>query len=155
MSLVLALILSSSAFTGGGTIPSKYTCDGQNISPPLSWQGEPAKTKSFALIVDDPDAPVGVWDHWLLYNIPATTHQLSENLTTLPSGADGGKNSFGKTNYGGPCPPDREHRYFFKLYALDTKLNIASDATKPQLESAMQGHILGTATLIGKYDRKK
>lgn len=120
----MAFILESSAFNNGGSIPSKYTCDDDDISPPLSWRDAPTDTKSFVLIVDDPDAPVGTWDHWLLYNIPAATHELAENLTSAPDGAHGGKNSWGKTTYGGPCPPDREHRYFFKLYALDSKLNL-------------------------------
>lgn len=150
----MAFILESSAFSNGGSIPSKYTCDGDDISPPLSWQDAPTDTKSFVLIVDDPDAPVGTWDHWLLYNIPATTYELEENLTSAPDGAHGGKNSWGKTTYGGPCPPDREHHYFFKLYALDSKLNLSSNASKSQIESAMRGHILGTATLMGKYNRK-
>ncbi|MDR3492396.1 MAG: YbhB/YbcL family Raf kinase inhibitor-like protein [Gammaproteobacteria bacterium] len=149
----MTFTIKSSAFSEGSSIPSIYTCDGDDISPPLSWHDEPANTKSFVLIVDDPDAPIGNWDHWLLYNIPATTHTLNENLTSTPSGANGGKNSWGNTNYGGPCPPDREHRYFFKLYALDCHLDLTSNATKSKIESAMDGHILGTATLMGKYNR--
>ena len=105
------------------------------------------------MIVDDPDAPVGTWDHWLIYDIPVSIHELSENLTTLPDGAYGGRNSWGNPTYGGPCPPDREHRYFFKLYALDSKLNLASGASKSQIESAMKGHILETATLMGYYQK--
>lgn len=150
----MAFIIESSAFSDNTSIPSTYTCDGDNISPPLSWSGEPANTRSFVLIVDDPDAPVGVWDHWLLFNIPAEIHELSDNLTSALNGALGGKNSWGKTNYGGPCPPPgREHRYYFKLYALDSILKLTSDASKSLIESAMDGHILGTATLMGKYKR--
>lgn len=151
----MALILKCAAFANNNPIPTKYTCDGADISPPLSWQGAPANTKSFVLIFDDPDAPRGTWDHWLLYNIPATTHTLVENITTLPEGTLVGKNSWGNTTYGGPCPPDREHRYFFKLFALDTYLTLAAGATKPQIESAMQKHLLATATLIGTYNRIK
>lgn len=150
----MAFILESSAFSEGDFIPSEYTCDGNDISPPLSWQGELANTKSFVLIMDDPDAPMGNWVHWLVFNISETTHELPENLLSPNDGAQFGKNSWGKVAYGGPCPPDRTHRYFFKLYALDTKLKLLNP-TKQQLESAMQGHILGTATLMGKYNRKK
>lgn len=150
----MALILESPVFVEGGSIPSKYTCDAEDISPPLKWKGEPANTESFVLIVDDPDAPVGNWDHWLLFNIPKTVHDLPENLTLSPIGAVCGKNSWGNSTYGGPCPPDREHRYFFKLFALDIKLNLSSNATKPQIESAMHGHIVANAELVGKYIRK-
>src|SRR3990167_524972 len=139
----MTLTLKSAAFTEGNSIPSTYTCDGEDLSPPLNWQGEPANTKSFVLIVDDPDAPMGTWDHWLIYNIPPAIHELSENLTSLPTGAHEGKNSWGNIGYGGPCPPDREHRYFFKLYALDFMLTLTPNATKSQIESAIQGHILG------------
>lgn len=145
--------LQSPAFNDGNSIPSKYTCDADNISPPLMWQNEPENTKSFVLIVDDPDAPAGNWDHWIIFNIPITIHELSENLHSLPDGAQYGKNSWGKTSYGGPCPPDGEHRYFFKLYALDTNLNISSNATKSQIISAMDGHIIADAKLMGKYKK--
>lgn len=117
--------LSSAAFTQNGTIPSVYTCDSDNrngVSPPLKWENAPKETVSFVLIMDDPDAPVGSWDHWLMSNIPATTKKLDENLKTLPAGAQLGANSWKRFDYGGPCPPDREHRYFFKIYALDIKL---------------------------------
>lgn len=149
----MGLTLQSSAFNEGSSIPSKYTCDGTNISPPLSWHDEPKSTKSFVLIVDDPDAPVGNWDHWLLFNIPETTHEMSENLSSLPNGALQGKNSWGKSAYGGPCPPDGEHRYFFKLYALDTLLSLSAGATKSQIESGMKGHILADAKLMGRYKK--
>lgn len=149
----MALMIRSPAFAENGTIPTKFTCEGDDISPALSWQGAPTNTKSFVLIMDDPDAPVGIWDHWLLFNIPANTNSLPENLSSLPSGTQIGKNSWNKASYGGPCPPDGEHRYFFKLYALDTKLNL-SNPQKDEIESAMQGHILATATLMGKYVKK-
>lgn len=149
----MGLAIKSSAFNEGGSIPSQYTCDGEDISPPLSWQDEPKNTKSFVLIVDDPDAPVGNWVHWILFNIPEAIHELSENLSSLPNGAQFGKNSWEKSTYGGPCPPNGEHRYFFKLYALDTLLNLPAGATKSQIESAMRGHIIATAKLLGKYKR--
>lgn len=145
--------LKSSAFQDNDLIPVKFTCDGEDISPPLIWEGAPAGTKSFALIVDDPDAPMGVWDHWILFNIPALVSELPQNLSSLPTGAQAGLNSWNKMSYGGPCPPDREHRYFFKLYALDTQLKL-TQPNKSQLESAMEGHILATAKLIGRYNRK-
>lgn len=145
--------IKSAAFNEGGAIPSKYTCDGKDISPPLSWQNTPQGTKSFVLIVDDPDAPAGNWIHWIIFNISETTHELSENLCSLPNGAKQGENSWGKSTYGGPCPPTGEHRYFFKLYALDTLLNLPGGANRSQIESAMQGHILATAKLLGKYKK--
>lgn len=149
----MGLIIQSSAFNSGNSIPMKYTCDGANIPPPLSWEGEPKNTQSFVLIVDDPDAPAGTWNHWIVFNIPKTTHDFSENLLTLPNGAKYGKNSWEKTAYGGPCPPQGEHRYLFNLYALDTVLNLSANTNKSQIQSAMQGHILATATLIGKYKK--
>ena len=148
----MTLTLQSNDFIANGLIPSEFTCDGDNISPSLSWHGAPSSTKSFVLIMDDPDAPGGVWDHWLLFNIPAALHELSADLISLPDNSQIGMNSWGKTEYGGPCPPDREHRYFFKLYALDTKLNL-SCPKKSQLEAAMEGHIIEKAVLIGRYNR--
>src|SRR5207248_6983226 len=115
--------LISTEFSEGKEIPIKYTCDGEDIAPPLSWTNEPKETKSFVLIMNDPDAPVGNWDRWIVYNIPAETHVLASN-TSLPKGTLEGLNSWGKSQYGGPCPPDRRHRYFFKLYALDITLNL-------------------------------
>lgn len=147
------LTLTSPQFTDGGSIPSRYTCDAQNYSLPLQWENVPSAAKSLVLIMDDPDAPMGTWDHWLVFNIPATIHSFEENMHTLPEGAKGGQNSFKTTVYGGPCPPDREHRYFFKLYALDTLLDLPEGATKTQIESAMQGHILQQTKLMGKYNR--
>src|ERR1019366_3211950 len=148
--------LTSSAFQEGGSIPSLYTCDGKDISPPLSWFGEPAGTKSFALIADDPDAPRGTWVHWVLWNLPATAHELKEPLPAiphLPSGAHQGKNDSGESGYGGPCPPSGTHRYFFKLYALDAMMSLKSGTSKSQLEAAMKGHVIGQATLMGVYSR--
>lgn len=148
--------LSSAAFTQNGTIPSVYTCDSDNrngVSPPLKWENAPKETVSFVLIMDDPDAPVGSWDHWLMFNIPATTKKLDENLKTLPAGAQLGANSWKRFDYGGPCPPDREHRYFFKIYALDIKLSLDEGASKQEIEDDMEGHILAQAQLMARYDR--
>jgi len=148
--------LNSQAFRPGGMIPAKYTCDGADISPPLTLPDPPAGTKSFALIMDDPDAPVGTWVHWVIWNIPATTRALEENVpktASLPNGARQGTNDFKRIGYGGPCPPSGTHRYFFKLYALDTTLNLPPETTKSVLEDTMRGHILVQADLIGKYTR--
>lgn len=152
---VMALQIQSSAFSNEGTIPAKYTCDGENISPPLSWGQAPQGTKSFALIMDDPDAPHGTFDHWLVFNLPADTHTLPEAIKTLPVGTQEGKNSFGKTSYGGPCPPDREHRYFFKLYALDQMLPLKNGASKREIELAMKDHVLQLGQVMGRYDRSR
>lgn len=146
--------LSSSAFSSGGAIPKNYTCDGSDVSPPLSWVGAPA-AQSFALIVDDPDAPAGTWVHWVLYNAPGSAKQFSEGVKKDEQLSDGtlqGRNDFRKTGYNGPCPPPgKPHRYFFKLYALDTKLNLKPGATKAEVESAIKGHIVGQAELMGKF----
>ncbi|MBI5447436.1 MAG: YbhB/YbcL family Raf kinase inhibitor-like protein [Gammaproteobacteria bacterium] len=150
-----AFILTSSAFHAGGLIPEKYTCDGEDISPALTWQGAPAGTQSFVLVLDDPDAPVGIWDHWLLFNIPANTQVLPEGMNALPPGTQEGLNSWHRLGYGGPCPPDTLHRYFFKLYALDTTLSLPEGVKKPLIEAAMQDHILATAELMAKYDRPR
>lgn len=154
----MAMKIESPSFKHEGMIPSTFTCDGKDISPALKWSGAPENTKSFALINDDPDAPVGLWVHWVIYNIPSGTHELHENFpkdAELKNGAKNGKNSWGKLGYGGPCPPSGTHRYFFKLYALDTMLNLPSGAAKEQVESAMKGHILAEAQLMGKYKRQK
>ena len=145
----------SNAFENEKIIPSKYTCDGSDISPLLSWDGAPDNTKSFVLIVDDPDAPHGTWDHWILFNIPSSVHQLPENISTLPEGTREGKNSWDKTGYGGPCPPSGVHRYYFKLYALDAALDLAPKKTKADLLQAMQGHILAEAHVMGEYERRR
>jgi len=155
----MALTLTSSAFKAGGGIPSSYTCEGENLSPPLAWDGVPAGTKSLALVIDDPDAPdpsapKRVWVHWILYNLPANASGLAENADKagLPAGAARGVNDAKKTSYGGPCPPIGRHRYFHKLYALDTMLDLAQP-TKAELEAAMQGHVLAQAELIGTYQK--
>lgn len=149
--------ITSTAFPGGGTIPKKHTCDGPDLSPPLSWKEPPAKTQTFALIADDPDAPVGTWVHWVIYNIPASSKELAEGVKKdehLPDGTLQGRNDFRKIGYGGPCPPPgKPHRYFFKLYALDTKLTLKAGASKADVESAMKSHILGQTELMGKYGR--
>lgn len=148
--------ITSTAFREGGMIPKRHTCDGTNVSPPLAWTSVPNDTKSFALIYDDPDAPMGTWVHWVLFNLPANVKELSENIQsqkTFANGAKQGKNDFGKIGYGGPCPPSGTHRYYFKLYALDIMINLEAGATKKQLLKAMQGHILAEGQLMGKYKR--
>lgn len=152
----MELQLSSSAFEEGGMIPKQYTCDGADISPPLAWQNAPDSAKSFALICDDPDAPRGTWVHWVIFNIPADNTELPENIVPqkeLPNGAKQGTNDFRKIGYSGPCPPGGVHRYYFKLYALDTMLDLKPGATKADLLKAMEGHILSLAQLMGKYKR--
>jgi len=149
--------LNSSVFSQDGMIPSKYTCDGQNISPQLSWEAVPENTQSIALIADDPDAPSGTFVHWVLFNLPEETREISENVPrekTLHDGASQGINGFGKIGYGGPCPPSGTHRYYFKIYALDKKLELDPGANKTMLLDAMQGHILGKGQLMGKYKRQ-
>ena len=153
-----ALSISSPAFQDGGGIPSKYTCEGEDISPPLSFAGAPAGTRSLALIVDDPDAPDPAapkmtWVHWVLYNLPPDTTGLEEGVRRLPAGTLEGVNDWRRTGYGGPCPPIGRHRYFFKLYALDTVLPDLHAPTKADLEQAMQGHVLAQATLMGTYQK--
>ena len=149
--------ITSSAFEHEGLIPPKYTCDGADISPPLQWEGVPEATMSIALISDDPDAPMGTWVHWVIFGLPADTKELAENIPpdeTLPNGARQGISNFGRIGYGGPCPPSGTHRYFFKIYALDTELELAPGAGKSDLLKAMEGHTLGQGQLIGKYKRK-
>jgi Raf kinase inhibitor-like YbhB/YbcL family protein len=148
--------LLSSAFQHEGMIPDKFSCKGQDISPPLKWENAPAGSKSFVLICDDPDAPMGTWDHWLLFNIPASVTELQEGVPAqaeLPNGARHGKNSWGRMDYGGPCPPGGTHRYFFKFYALDTLLDLEPGVSKKELMNAMQGHILDQTQLMGKFKR--
>lgn len=149
--------LTSPAFPHEGEIPDVYTCDGRDVSPPLQWTGVPPGTKSLVLIVDDPDAPDPraprmVWVHWVLYNLPPELPGLAE-AAGVPKGATAGMNDFGRTRYGGPCPPIGRHRYFFKLYALDTRLPEMGAITKAQLERAMSGHVLAEAVLMGTYER--
>lgn len=149
--------ITSSAFQDGGLIPAKYTCDGADVSPPLQWDNVPQGAKSIALICDDPDAPMGTFVHWVLFNLPAETRQLAEKVAadkTLPSGARQGTSGFGRVGYGGPCPPSGTHRYFFKIYALDTTLDLPAGARKSDLLKVMQGHILAQGQLVGKYKRR-
>jgi Raf kinase inhibitor-like YbhB/YbcL family protein len=153
----MAIIVTSSAFKEDGMIPSKYTCDGNNISPPLKWQQVPQGVKSFALISDDPDAPVGTWVHWVMWNIPAEANGLPENVPPTKELADGSKqgiSDFRRPGYGGPCPPSGTHRYYFKIYALDVKPELANTCTKQDLLEAMKGHILAEGQLMGKYKRQ-
>jgi Raf kinase inhibitor-like YbhB/YbcL family protein len=150
--------LSSSAFKDGQPIPVQYTCDGKNISPPLTWKRAPANTESFVLIVDDPDSPTGIWTHWTLFNVPADVSELVEDFAhthaATPSAKDG-MNSFKKVGYGGPCPPaGKQHRYFFKLYALDIPLDLQPGASRSDIESAMAKHVLAMGQLMGTYQRK-
>ena len=150
--------LKSSAIATDGVIPLKYTGDGIDISPPLSWSDSPEGTESFVLICDDPDAPRGTFVHWVLYNLPAATRGLPENLSREPRLTNlgvQGKNDFGKLGYGGPCPPSGTHHYFFKLYALSQQIDLAPGATKAQVEKAMRGHILATSEIIGLYRRQQ
>jgi len=145
--------ITSPAFENNAMIPSKYTCDGADINPPLEFHDVPQNASSLVLIVDDPDAPVGTWVHWIVYNINPDCRIVNEN--SIPSGGIQGLNDFRKYNYGGPCPPSGTHRYFFKLYALDCKLNLKGNVTKKDLEKEMEGHILAKAELIGLYKRKR
>ena len=145
------LQVKSPAFQEGGMIPGTYTCNGSDISPPLSWSGVPAGAKSIALIMDDPDAPRGTWVHWVLFNIPPDTTGLGESTD---GGAQQGHNSWRRTGYGGPCPPGGTHRYYFKVYALDILLTPKTGVTKDQLLRAMDGHVLAEGQLMGRYSRK-
>ena len=142
--------VSSPAFPDGGVIPAKYTCDGDDLIPPLLFEDVPSNAKALALIVDDPDAPGGVFDHWLIWNIAPEVRTIEEGRSPK---AVTGENSARQTSWMGPCPPDREHRYCFKLYALDAEIDLTEGATKPQLENAMKKHVIAQAQLIGRYDR--
>ncbi|MBU0458194.1 YbhB/YbcL family Raf kinase inhibitor-like protein [Patescibacteria group bacterium] len=147
--------LTAPAFANNGKIPSKFTCDGENINPALSFDDVPAQAQSLVLIMDDPDVPKsiredGMWDHWVVFNIPPHTQGVNEN--GQPDGV-AGSNTRGDLSYGGPCPPDREHRYFFKLYALDSELDLPEGSTKAEVEEGMRDHIIGEAELVGLYKR--
>ena len=144
------LRVRSVAFSHGGHIPPKYTCEGENVNPPLEVSDLPQNTKTLALIVEDPDAPRGVYDHWLVWNIPPN-EAIGENSRSGISG----KNSFGNTGYGGPCPPSGSHRYFFKVYALDSDLDIGAGSGKSTLQEAMKDHVLATGELMGHYQKRK
>ncbi len=157
----MSLTISSTAFAHNASIPSLYTCEGKDVSPPLAWSGAPAGTKSFALIVDDPDAPDPAapkmtWVHWILYGIPPSAAALPEAVksSALPAGTHEGVNDWKRTGYGGPCPPIGRHRYFHKLYALDTVLPDLKHPDKSALEKAMQGHVLAQAVLLGTYQKR-
>jgi len=156
--VAMTVQLTSSAFAEGGFVPAKYTCDGENVSPPLQWSGVPGAAKSLALIADDPDAPAGTWVHWVLYGLPPTVTELPEKVPatdSLANGAKQGINDFQRLGYGGPCPPaGGPHRYFFKLYALDTEIPLPPRAAKKDLVGAMEGHILAQGQLMGKYKRQ-
>jgi Raf kinase inhibitor-like YbhB/YbcL family protein len=151
------IVLTTAAFQPGADIPRKYTCDAEDVSPPLRWTNAPAATKSFALIADDPDAPGGTWVHWVIYDLPADTKELPEAVAkteALPSGAKQGVNDFRKLGYNGPCPPPGSaHRYYFRLYALDAPSDLKAQATKLQVLEAIKGHALGAAELMGRYKR--
>lgn len=147
----MSFYVKSKAFHENGVIPSQYTCDGRNISPPLAWSGLPEGTESLALIVDDPDAPAKTWVHWVVYNIPPTIKESPEG--TVPESSLQGINDYKRAAYNGPCPPSGTHRYFFKLYALDILLPLPKGATKEELEAAMQEHILAEAHLVGTYTK--
>ncbi len=148
----ISLSLTSPAFAEGESIPAIYTCSGEDISPELTWSEPPAGTQSFALIMDDPDAPAGTWVHWVLYNLPAGTRTLPEGYTP-ESGVTAGKNSSGRSSYNGPCPPSGQHRYFFKLYALETILEADAGLDKSGLLTLMEGHVLGEGQLMGVYQK--
>ena len=145
--------ISSTAFAPNGRIPKKYTCDGPDVNPPLKFEGITSEAKSLVLVVDDPDAPAGTWVHWVLWNIDPKTADIREN--SVPENARQGINDFRKHDYGGPCPPSGTHRYFFKLYCLDTILDLGLNATKGDIESSMKGHILEKTELIGLYNRSR
>jgi Raf kinase inhibitor-like YbhB/YbcL family protein len=153
----VSLELASPDFTPGGNIPKQFTCEGANISPALKWNDPPGAAQSFVLIADDPDAPVGTWVHWVIFNLPASLRAIPQNFPKNEQSADGsrqGRNDFGEIGYGGPCPPPgKPHRYFFKLYAVDGKLKLAPGATKAQVERAIEGHILAQGEYIGRFSR--
>lgn len=153
----MAFVLTSSAFASGAEIPLRHSCKGEDLSPALHWSGAPAKTVAFAVIMDDPDAPAGVWVHWVLWNVPRSATSLQEAVAkndTLDDGSQQGRNSFGKIGYNGPCPPQGQtHRYFFRLYALDVKLNLSADADRAQLDTAMKGHVLAQTEYMGTFHK--
>jgi len=153
----MEIIITSPAFEEGGMIPEKYTCDEIDVSAPLAWASVPEGTKTLALICDDPDAPIGTFVHWVIFNLPANINELPENVPPdkeLENGAKQGRNGFRKIGYGGPCPPRGTHRYYFKLYALDTELDLKAGVKKKKLLKAMERHILGKSQLMGRYKRR-
>jgi len=152
MNAASSISITSPAFQAGGDIPAKFTCNGTNVSPELQISGVPNEAKSLVLIVDDPDAPRGLFTHWIVWNIDPKTTQMAEN--SAPAGAVQGTSDFGKRNYGGPCPPSGTHRYFFKIFALDTKLDLKPSARRAELDAAMRGHILVQGELMARYSHK-
>jgi Raf kinase inhibitor-like YbhB/YbcL family protein len=152
MNAASSISITSPAFPAGSDIPAKFTCNGTNVSPELQISGVPNEAKSLVLIVDDPDAPRGLFTHWILWNIDPKTTQVAEN--SAPAGAVQGTSDFGKRNYGGPCPPSGTHRYFFKIFALDTKLDLKPSARRAELDAAMRGHILAQGELMARYSHK-
>jgi Raf kinase inhibitor-like YbhB/YbcL family protein len=154
----MTITVSSRAFASMQAIPSQYTCDGPDLFPPLAWQNVPQNAASIVLICDDPDAPAGIWVHWVCYDIPPQVDSIAEaspKTDTLPCGAKQGINDFGRTGYGGPCPPGGTHRYFFKVYALDKMLNLPPGKTKKEIEKAMKGRVIAQGEIIGKYSRSR
>ena len=152
------MILESNSFQNEGKIPVKYTCDGDNITPHLKWSSYPLNTRSFALICDDPDAPIGTWVHWILFNIPMNINEFQENFNLEDyhsQGIKAGYNNFRRIEYGGPCPPGGEHRYYFKLYALDTIIGADHGITKKQLLTLIEGHVLTSCQIMGTYEKKR
>jgi Raf kinase inhibitor-like YbhB/YbcL family protein len=145
------MIVESAAFAAGGPIPERHTCDGADVPPPVSWSGAPAETRTFALVMDDPDAPRGTWVHWVVFDLPSTQTSIGEGA--LPSGARAGSNSWGRLGYGGPCPPSGTHRYFIRVYAVDAALGLESGVTAAELARALEGHVLAEAALMGRYRR--
>jgi Raf kinase inhibitor-like YbhB/YbcL family protein len=152
MNAASSISITSSAFQPGGDIPTKFTCNGTNVNPALKISGVPNEAKSLVLIVDDPDAPRGLFTHWIAWNIDLKATDIAEN--SAPAGAIQGTNDFGKRNYGGPCPPSGTHRYFFKLFALDTKLDLKPTARRAELDAAMKGHVMAQGELMGRYSHK-
>lgn len=153
----MSLTVTTSAFESGAAIPAEYTCKGADVSPALNWTGAPARTASFVVIMDDPDAPAGTWVHWVMWNVPESTHSLSQAVPKqeqFPDGSRQGRNSFGKIGYNGPCPPaGQTHRYFFRVYALDTKLELAAGADRAALGDAMGGHVLAKSEYMGTFHK--
>ena len=151
------MMITSTAFSPGELIPSEFTCDGKDLSPPLAWTDVPPGTVSLALVSDDPDAPGGTWVHWVVWNLPGAARKLEAHLPgrgELPDGTRQGTNDFHRPGYGGPCPPSGTHRYYFRLYALDARLDLEAGATRAALDRAMKGHVLAQAELMGKYRRR-
>jgi hypothetical protein len=149
----MSFTIQTNAFNDGGVIPAQYTCDGNNSSPFLEWHSPPTGTKSYVLLVDDYDAPNGLWNHWIVYNLPSNVNKLTEGIKILPEPAQHGENTWHRQEYGGPCPPDKEHRYYFKLFALDDMLNPQHKVTRENIDNIMEQHILGQTMLMGRYDR--